>query len=139
MRDVVIFLQYKSRYQCYSDREHPEIQKVDFEEYYETENQRELRQIFNGQSQMFDALRELHRKLDEIVGRQERVLGLISQIGQGGTSLILQLNYNLYRNNSIYRLIRSKCMFRCTSYGPTRTTTCVDRHHTSAGSRRCAE
>jgi len=33
---------------------------------------------------MFDALRELHRKLDEITGRQERTLGLISQLGQGG-------------------------------------------------------
>lgn len=37
---------------------------------------------------MFDALRELHRKLDEIVGRQERTLSLISQIGQGGKLLI---------------------------------------------------
>jgi len=37
---------------------------------------------------MFDALRELHRKLDEIVGRQERTLGLVSQIGQGGKSLV---------------------------------------------------
>lgn len=64
-------------------KENPEMQKVDFEE-YETDNQRELRQIFNGQSQMFDALRELHRKLDEIVGRQERTLSLISQVGQGG-------------------------------------------------------
>jgi len=68
----------------YLNREHPDqFQKNEFEEFYETENQRELRQIFNGQSQMFDALRELHRKLDEIVGRQERTLGLISQLGQG--------------------------------------------------------
>lgn len=75
---------------CYSNREHPEIeiQKSGYEEYYESESQRELRQIFNGQSQMFDALRELHRKLDEIVGRQERALSLISQIGQGGKLLI---------------------------------------------------
>jgi len=38
---------------------------------------------------MFDALRELHRKLDEIVGRQERTLGLISQLGQGGEPFIM--------------------------------------------------
>ncbi|KAL6268432.1 hypothetical protein P5V15_001568 [Pogonomyrmex californicus] len=63
-------------------KEHPEMQKVDYED-FESENQRELRQIFNGQSQIFDGLRELHKKLDEIVGRQERTLGLISQIGQG--------------------------------------------------------
>ncbi|KMQ87701.1 protein ergic-53 [Lasius niger] len=70
-------------------REHPEIQKED-QEYYETESQKELRQIFNGQSQMFDALRELNRKLDEIVGRQERALSLISQVqaGQAGMQVV---------------------------------------------------
>lgn len=71
----------------YFAREHPDqFRKSEFEEYFETENQRELRQIFNGQSQMFDVLRELNRKLDEIVGRQERTLGLISQVtaGQAG-------------------------------------------------------
>lgn len=71
-----------------SHRENPEAQKVDYEEYFETENQREMRQIFTGQSQMFDVLRELNRKLDEIVGRQERTLSLISQVQVGGESLI---------------------------------------------------
>ena len=33
---------------------------------------------------MFDVMRELNRKLDEIVGRQERTLSLISQIQIGG-------------------------------------------------------
>lgn len=86
MRDYSIFTIQASILTCCPDREHPEVQKEEFDEYYETENQgvRELRQIFNGQSQMFDALRELHRKLDEVVGRQERTLSLISQIGQGG-------------------------------------------------------
>lgn len=68
-------------------KEHPDkFRKQEYEEYYETESQKELRQIFNGQSQMFDALRELNRKLDEIVGRQERALSLISQVQaiQGG-------------------------------------------------------
>jgi len=32
---------------------------------------------------MFDVLRELHRKLDEVVGRQERTLSLVSQGGGG--------------------------------------------------------
>ncbi|KAG5328658.1 LMAN1 protein, partial [Acromyrmex charruanus] len=68
-------------------KEHPESQKMEYDEYFETENQRELRQIFHGQSQMFEVLRDLHRKLDEIVGRQERVLGLVSQIGQGGVQV----------------------------------------------------
>jgi len=77
---------------CYFNREHPDkFRKQEYEEYYETESQKELRQIFNGQSQMFDALRELNRKLDEIVGRQERALSLISQVQavQAGKSLIL--------------------------------------------------
>lgn len=46
---------------------------------------RELQQIFNGQSQMFEALRHLHRKLDEVIGRQERALSLLSSVqSQGG-------------------------------------------------------
>lgn len=65
-------------------REHPDETKSEEDEWYETDNQRELRQIFSGQSQMFDALRELNKKLDEIVGRQERSLSLISQIQYAG-------------------------------------------------------
>ncbi|XP_053982255.1 protein ERGIC-53 [Hylaeus volcanicus] len=67
-------------------RDHPDEhrQKEEFEEYFENDNQRELRQIFDGQSQMFDALRELHNKLDEILGRQERTLSLVSQAQLGG-------------------------------------------------------
>ncbi|KAL0117531.1 hypothetical protein PUN28_010387 [Cardiocondyla obscurior] len=66
--------------------ENPHAQKLNYEE-YQSEAQKELEQIFAGQSQMFDALRELNRKLDEIVGRQERTLGLISQLGQGGVQV----------------------------------------------------
>lgn len=68
-------------------KEHPDqYRKNEFEnfDYFETENQRELRQIFNGQSQMFDALREILRKLDEMIGKQERTLSLVAQVGQGG-------------------------------------------------------
>ena len=50
------------------------------EEWFETDSQRELGQIFSGQSKMFDALRDIQRKMDEIVGRQERTLSLISTI-----------------------------------------------------------
>ncbi|XP_012343117.1 LOW QUALITY PROTEIN: protein ERGIC-53 [Apis florea] len=70
-------------------RDHPDEhrEKEEFEEYFETDNQRELRQIFSGQSQMFDALRELNKKLDNIVGTQERSLSLISQIQVGGVQV----------------------------------------------------
>ncbi|KAK4884644.1 hypothetical protein RN001_000915 [Aquatica leii] len=67
-------------------KEHPDAKHgkdPELEDWYESDNQRELRQIFQGQSQMFDALRELNRKIDEIVGRQERTLSLISMVQQG--------------------------------------------------------
>ncbi|XP_071867875.1 lectin, mannose binding protein ergic53 [Bombus fervidus] len=77
--------QQKEEYRRDHPNEHRE--KEEFVEYFETDNQRELRQIFSGQSQMFDALRELNRKLDEIVGRQERSLSLISQLQVGGVQV----------------------------------------------------
>ncbi|KAK6620012.1 hypothetical protein RUM44_006412 [Polyplax serrata] len=62
-------------------REHPDAKKDkdEFAEWFESDNQRELRQIFSVQSQVFDVLKDLHRKLDEVIGRQERTLSLISQ------------------------------------------------------------
>ncbi|CAG2176588.1 unnamed protein product [Oppiella nova] len=44
---------------------------------------RELQQIFEGQSQVFEAVKHLNRKLDEIVGRQERVLSMLSAVQSG--------------------------------------------------------
>ncbi|XP_046403446.1 protein ERGIC-53 [Ischnura elegans] len=63
-------------------QEHPdEVHRKDsqeFDEWFETDQQRELSQIFAGQSKMFDVMRDLNRKLDEVVGRQERTLSLLS-------------------------------------------------------------
>ncbi len=76
---IVLFLLYLSYRQT-----NPEASRHDEmanpEEWYETDSQRELGQIFSGQSKMFDALRDIQRKMDEIVGRQERTLGLMSAI-----------------------------------------------------------
>ena len=41
---------------------------------------KELEQIFQGQAAMREVLTDLHRKMDEIVGRQERTLSLISSV-----------------------------------------------------------
>ncbi|SPP85426.1 protein ERGIC-53 [Drosophila guanche] len=63
-------------------KDHPNEHKdgeEDWEEFYESENQRELRQIWQGQSQIADHLRELSRKVDEIIGRQENTLTLVSR------------------------------------------------------------
>lgn len=51
----------------------------EWDEFYESENQRELRQIWQGQSQIFEHLRELSRKIDEVIGRQENTLSLVSR------------------------------------------------------------
>lgn len=45
---------------------------------------RELQQIFQGQSEVFDNVKAMNRKLDEIIGRQERALSLISTLQAGG-------------------------------------------------------
>lgn len=57
--------------------------KEDDLEWFESDNQRELRQIFQGQSIMSESLKDLSRKLDEVIGRQERTLSLISLNSQG--------------------------------------------------------
>lgn len=73
-------------------KEHPEAKETkdpdaEFEEWYESDNQRELRQIFAGQSQMFELVRVLSQKLDEVVGRQERTLSMLSTIQSSGASV----------------------------------------------------
>ncbi|XP_055912905.1 protein ERGIC-53 isoform X1 [Eupeodes corollae] len=66
-------------------KDHPNEAKHDeeWEEFYESDNQRELRQIWQGQSQIGETLRELSRKMDEVIGRQENTLSLVSR-GLGG-------------------------------------------------------
>ena len=61
-------------------KEHPEqAKKLDeddewMESVFEDDTIRELKQIFQGQSSMNEVMRDLHRKMDEIIGRQERAL-----------------------------------------------------------------
>ncbi len=69
------------------------------EEWFETDNQRELGQIFAGQSKMFDALRDIQRKMDDLVGRQERTLSLMSAI---------QTNQGLFYFLRCGRVVKSK-------------------------------
>lgn len=68
-------------------KEHPDAHKEpesEFEEWFETDSQRELRQVFSVQSQMYEAVKSLGNKLDEVIGRQERTLSLLSTIPGGG-------------------------------------------------------
>ncbi|KAJ8973047.1 hypothetical protein NQ317_011327 [Molorchus minor] len=66
----------KAEYRKRTSRRDPEL-----EDWFESDNQRELRQIFQGQNQIYEIIKELSRKLDEVVGRQERTMSLISQNG----------------------------------------------------------
>ena len=45
-----------------------------------SEQDKELQQIFQGQSAMREVLTDLHRKMDEIITRQERTLQLVQQV-----------------------------------------------------------
>lgn len=54
------------------------------DDWFETDQQRELRQIFMGQSQIFEVIRDLNRKLDEVIGRQERTLSMITAVQSTG-------------------------------------------------------
>nr|XP_037278586.1 protein ERGIC-53-like [Rhipicephalus microplus] len=60
------------------------------EQPYDSPQQRELRQIFEGQAHMFEGLKAMHRKLDEMLGRQERTLSLVSGIQQSGAAGAVQ-------------------------------------------------
>ena len=44
------------------------------------ESQKELQNIFQGQSAMKEILTDLHRKMDDIISRQERAFNAISAI-----------------------------------------------------------
>jgi len=55
---------------------------------FEDDNIRELKQIFQGQSQMNEVMRDLHRKMDEIIGRQERALSVLTSIQNNGVRTV---------------------------------------------------
>jgi len=69
-------------------KQNPEAaKKLEDEDYdwgFEDENVRELKQIFQGQSSMNEVMRDLHRKMDEIIGRQERSLTVLNSLQSGG-------------------------------------------------------
>ncbi|XP_050527708.1 protein ERGIC-53 [Daktulosphaira vitifoliae] len=72
--------QEKEEYQ----KQHPETkvkhEENEFDDWFETDSQRELNQIFSGQSAIVDSVKVLSQKLDEVVGRQERTLSLLSTV-----------------------------------------------------------
>jgi mannose-binding lectin 1 len=88
------FDEYKQRLDKQKEdyrRENPELARQKEieekpEEWFETDAQRELQQIFLGQGKIFDVLRELDRKMIEIIGRQERALSILSAVHVGAAA-----------------------------------------------------
>lgn len=60
-------------------KEHPDQKKPDeFDDWFESDNQREWRQLWQSHTQLAHDIKELGRKMDEMIGRQERTMGLLS-------------------------------------------------------------
>ncbi|XP_052813615.1 protein ERGIC-53-like isoform X2 [Mya arenaria] len=59
-------------------------QHENMENAYENQADRELRMIFEGQNFIHQTLRELGKRFDELLGRQEMVLSKVSQMSPGG-------------------------------------------------------
>jgi len=87
------FAEYQEKLKVQKDqwaKENPDKVKKEenWEDFFMDDSSKELRQIFEGQSAMNEAVRNLNRKIDEIIGRQERSLSLLSTIqnspGTGG-------------------------------------------------------
>ncbi len=60
-------------------------QWIRFSLQFEEQGARELKQIFEGQSYIGKSVHDLHRKLDEVIGRQERTLSQLSIMAQTGS------------------------------------------------------
>jgi len=76
---------------CRYHREHPEAARKDKDEYgewFESDSEREIRQIFTGLLKVHEDSKELNRKLDEVIGRQERTLSLLSSVQAGGAQQV---------------------------------------------------
>jgi mannose-binding lectin 1 len=54
---------------------------------YENQADRELRMIFEGQNFIHQTLRELSKRFDELLGRQELVLSKVTQMSAGGVAV----------------------------------------------------
>lgn len=60
-------------------KDHPDKKKTDeLDDWFETDNQREWRQLWQSHTQIQLELKDLGRKMDEMIGRQERTMGLLS-------------------------------------------------------------
>uniref|UniRef100_A0A8C7H219 Lectin, mannose-binding, 1 n=1 Tax=Oncorhynchus kisutch TaxID=8019 RepID=A0A8C7H219_ONCKI len=59
-------------------KEHPEVQREPIEDMYESVNDREIRQVFEGQNQIHLEIKQLHRQLAMIVDEQNRYVSVVT-------------------------------------------------------------
>jgi len=71
------------------EKEHPDQVKSEDDDWenWMDESQKELQNIFQGQSAMKEILTDLHRKMDDIISRQERSFNAITAIQGGGVAV----------------------------------------------------
>ncbi|KAI7795695.1 protein ERGIC-53 [Triplophysa rosa] len=60
-------------------REHPEVQGQPIEDLYETVNDREIRQVFEGQNQIHLEIKQLNRQLAMILDEQRRYVSVLTE------------------------------------------------------------
>ncbi|XP_041355326.1 protein ERGIC-53-like [Gigantopelta aegis] len=76
--------QAKEEFQKQHPDRKPDPYEIPDDKYFEGQNERELKQIFEGQNMIHNVIRDLNRKLDELLGRQEIVLSKVTSFTQGG-------------------------------------------------------
>lgn len=102
--------------------EHPDEKKEpQYEDWFETDNARELRQIWQSQSHMSDMMKDLSRKMDEVIGRQERTMSLLSvnaqhggqqqQVGGGPLPAIAPQYSDTIRRHEVEAIIQNQNQF----------------------------
>lgn len=76
-------------------KEHPNAtplpeEGVEDDKWFESQDRRELKQIFDGQAILLQTVTSLQSKLDEIIGKQERTLSQISLVAGGQPGQVQQ-------------------------------------------------
>ncbi|KAJ0170116.1 hypothetical protein K1T71_014044 [Dendrolimus kikuchii] len=80
------YLEYQKKLEQQKEeyrKEHPDQvrdKEGEFDDWFESDGQRELRQIFQGQGQIHDVLRELNKKVDEVIGKQMNSLSMLTAV-----------------------------------------------------------
>ncbi|KAA8584479.1 hypothetical protein FQN60_008264 [Etheostoma spectabile] len=68
-------------------KEHPDIQGEPIEDLYESVNDREIRQVFEGQNRIHLEIKQLHRQLAMILDEQRRYVSVITdEVAKKGTN-----------------------------------------------------